>query len=130
MPRFQRVGRREGGEPLDSQYFNIWFLWYKDLVIWIWSWYLHWLQNANTLNLEVFNFITKNGWKTSIQNLKSWYFETSEDIMTKFKSQGLHIMCCTWIFITVFCLHSIDGELYGSERQVRLSLELHNDQHV
>ena len=47
---------REGGH--SHSHFNIWLLWYKDIVIWIWSWYLHWLQNANTLNLEVFNFIT------------------------------------------------------------------------
>ena len=27
-----------------------------------------------------------------IPSLKSWHFEASEDIMTKFKSQGLHII--------------------------------------
>ena len=27
-----------------------------------------------------------------IPTLKSWHFEASEDIMTKFKSQGLHII--------------------------------------
>ena len=38
------------------QLFNICFLWYEELVIWIWSSYLWWLQNATTLNSEVFNF--------------------------------------------------------------------------
>ena len=27
-----------------------------------------------------------------ISTLKSWHFEASEDIMTKFKSQGLYII--------------------------------------
>ena len=30
--------------------------------------------------------------KTGIPNLRSWHFEASEDIMTKFRSQGLHIV--------------------------------------
>jgi hypothetical protein len=30
-------------------------------------------------------------WKTCIPTLKSWHFEATEDIMTKSKSQGLHI---------------------------------------
>ena len=41
---------------------------------------------------EVFNFITQSGWKKDISTLKSWHFEASENIITKFKSQGLYTM--------------------------------------
>jgi hypothetical protein len=34
----------------------------------------------------------KTAEKTVIPTLKTCYFETSEDIMTKFKSQALHII--------------------------------------
>ena len=74
------------------QHYNIDFLWYEELGIWIWSWYLQWLQNAKTLNVEVFNFISQNSWKTGIPNLWTCHFESSEDIMTKFKSQALHVI--------------------------------------
>ena len=52
----------------------------------MWSWYLHLLQNATTFNFFI-HFIKWN-WRP----LKSWHFEASEHIMTKFKSQGLHII--------------------------------------
>ena len=47
---------REGSH--SHQLFNIWFLWYEELVIWILLWCFHWPQNAKTLNIEVFNFIS------------------------------------------------------------------------
>ena len=50
------------------------------------------LQNGTFLNLEVFNFISKNSWNMVIPTLKTCYFEASEDIITKFKSQTLHII--------------------------------------
>ena len=34
------------------QLFNIWFLWYEELVIQIWLWYLCWLQNSKSLKLR------------------------------------------------------------------------------
>ena len=47
---FQWAGMRKGEKPLPLAFY-IWFLWYEDLVILIWSWYLHWLQNAKTFAL-------------------------------------------------------------------------------
>ena len=44
---------------------NIWFLWYEDLVIWSWSWYLHWLQNAKTLK-------SLDGYHDQIQIIRSF----------------------------------------------------------
>ena len=62
--------------------FNFWMI--RFTVIWIWSWYFHWLQNSNTLMHDPCN-------KFGILTLKSWHFEVSGDIMTKFKSQCFHI---------------------------------------
>ena len=61
-------------------------------MIWIWSWYLNWLQNANTLNLGCPFFSHFIEWNWRPLSLKCWHFEASEDIMTKFKSEGLHII--------------------------------------
>ena len=55
-------GQEWGREGSHSHWhFNIWILWYKGLVIWIWQLYLHWLQNANTLKLKypIFSHFTK-----------------------------------------------------------------------
>ena len=59
-----------------------------DLVIW----YLHWLQNGKALKLKCpfFSCFMKLNWR--LLCLKSWHFEASEDIMTKFKSQTLHVI--------------------------------------
>ena len=58
--------RKWGNEGCHSkQHYIIYFLWYEKLVIWIWSWYLQWLQNVMTLYLEVSNFISSNSWKTT-----------------------------------------------------------------
>ena len=53
---------------------------------------LHWLQNAKTFKLgcPFFSHFMKWNWKPL--SLKCWHFEASEDIMTKFRSQGLHII--------------------------------------
>ena len=61
-------------------------------MIWIWSWYLNWLQNANTLKLGCPFFSHFIEWNWRPLSLKCWHFEASEDIMTKFKSEGLHII--------------------------------------
>ena len=83
MPMFQRAGMKEGELP---QFFNIWFFWHEELATWIWSWFFQWLQNCESLNLGSPFFEIK------LKTPKSWHFESSEDIMTKFKSQGLHII--------------------------------------
>ena len=49
-----REWRRECSH--SHQLFTIWLFWYDQLVIQVWSWYTHRLQNAKTLKLEVFNF--------------------------------------------------------------------------
>ena len=73
-------------------HFNIWFLWCEDIVIWIWVWYLYCLQNAKTLKFKClfFSHFMIWNWKPLIS--KSWHSAASEDIMTKSKSQGLHII--------------------------------------
>ena len=61
-------------------------------MIWIWLWYLCWLQNAKTLKLKClfFSHFMEWNWRPLIS--KSSHFAASEDTMTKFKSQGLHII--------------------------------------
>ena len=58
----------------------------------IWPWYLQWLQNDKTLNLKCpfFNYFMQWNWRPL--SLKCWHFVASEDIITKFKSQGLYII--------------------------------------
>ena len=52
---FQRGGMREGGLPLPTTFQYLIFMISRACD---WSWYLCWLQNGKTLNLEVFNFIS------------------------------------------------------------------------
>ena len=57
-------------------------------MIWILSWYLHWLQTqSSTIPLHK---MAENGYL----NFKVLLFQSlyTEDIMTKFESQGLHII--------------------------------------
>ena len=61
-------------------------------MIWIWLWYLCWLQNAKTLKLKCLFFSHFMIWNSRPLISKSWHFAASEDIMTKSKSQGLHII--------------------------------------
>ena len=58
----------------------------------IWSWYLHWLQNNKSLNLEWPFFSCFMKWNWRLLSLKFWHFEASEDIRMKFKSQALHVI--------------------------------------
>ena len=53
---------------------------------------IHWLQNAKALNLgcPFYSHFMKWNWRPL--SLKYWHFEAIEDIMTKFKSQGLYII--------------------------------------
>ena len=74
------------------QHFNIWFFWYEEVVIKIWSWYLQWFQNAKTLNLESSIYFHKTAETQGIPTLRTCHFEASEDIMTKFKSQAFHVI--------------------------------------
>ena len=74
------------------QLFNIWFLWHEELATYIWSWYLQWLQNGKSLKLGCLFFSCFMKWNWRPLSLKSWHFEASEDIITKFKSQALHII--------------------------------------
>ena len=64
MPMFQRAGMREGGLPL--------LLAFQYLIPMIWR----------ACDLK---------WKTGIPTLRTCHFEASEEIMTKHKSQALHI---------------------------------------
>ena len=51
MPMFQRLRMREWGEPL-PQAFQYLILMIWRIVIWIWLWYLHWLQNGKSSKLR------------------------------------------------------------------------------
>ena len=75
-------------------------------MIWIWSWYLHWLQNAKTLKLKCLFFSHFMKWNQRPLISKSWHFAVSEDIMTKSKSQGLHIIRIKYWNARVACLWS------------------------
>ena len=57
-----------------------------------WSWYLSWLENGKSLKLECLFFSWFMKWNWRPLSLKSCNFEGSKDIMTKFKSQALHII--------------------------------------
>ena len=61
-------------------------------MIWLWSWYLNWLQNANTLKLGCPFFSHFIEWHWRPLSLKCWHLEAREDIITKFKSESLHII--------------------------------------
>ena len=54
--------------------------------------HLHWLQNGKSLKLRCLFFSHFIIWNWRPLSLKSWHFEASEDIMTKFKSQVLYII--------------------------------------
>ena len=85
-------GQEWGREDCHShQLFSIWFLWHEVIVIQR-SWYLHWIQNGKALKLGWLFFSCFMKWNWRLLNLKSWHFEASEDIMTKFTSPGLHII--------------------------------------
>ena len=86
-------GQEWGREGCHSHHlFKDFIHWHEVLLIQIWSWYLHWLQNGKLLTFwcTFFNCFMKWNWRPL--SLKCWHFEASEDIMTKFKSQGLHII--------------------------------------
>ena len=55
-----------------------------------------------TLKLEVFYF----NLEMSISNLRTCYFETSEDIITKSTSQALHKILKSWWDWQPYLLHS------------------------
>ena len=91
MPMFQRAGMREGGEPLPQ------VVQYLILVIW-----RHCAVNLVIISLLAskrqdfklkclfFSHFMKWMWRPLIS--KSWHFAANEDMMTKFNSQGLHII--------------------------------------
>ena len=66
---------------------------HEELLIWIWEWYLHYLQNDKPLTLEHTSIFQSN-WKSLTS--KSWYFKATEDSIIKFKSQALHIKIIKW----------------------------------
>ena len=91
MPMFQREVMKEGEEPLPlaCQYLIL-MIWRPcDLTLVMIS-LLD--QNANILELgcPFFSHFMKLNQKPL--SWKYWHFEVSEDIMTRFKSQGLHII--------------------------------------
>ena len=90
MAIFRRAGMREGGRVATPSSF--WFFWYEELVIKIWLWYLHWLQNSKSLKLEWLFFSCFMKWNWRPLSLKSCHFEVRKDIITKFKSQAFHII--------------------------------------
>ena len=91
MSIFQRAGMKEGELPLPLafQYF-IFMIWRScglDLVMI--SLLASKCQDFKLRGLQ-FHFIKR--WKIIIPTLKTCCFEASEDIITKFKSQALHIL--------------------------------------
>ena len=54
--------------------------------------YLHTMNNLVKSGIKKSKKVRnrQKKWKMGIPNLKSWHFQASEDIMAKFKSQGLH----------------------------------------
>ena len=91
MPMFQRAGMREGGEPLALafQYLIIMIWKYCDLNLVVISSVASKCQDFK-VGMPVFQPFMKWNWRPL--SLKCCHFEASEDVMTNFKSQGLHII--------------------------------------
>ena len=66
-------------------YFMIIDLWLK------WIWYLNRFKMSSTWSWDVHFFSHFIKWNERPPTLKSWYFEASKDLITKFRSQALHI---------------------------------------
>ena len=95
MPLIKRAGMKEGGWP-HSPAFQ-----YLILMTWRacnlnWSWYPQCLQNGKSLTF--FSCFMKWNWRPL--SLNSWHFEASKDVMTKFKSQALHIIRIKFFYPT------------------------------
>ena len=88
MPMFQRSVMREGGLLLPLSFF-IWFLWH----IFLWGKFVYDIftgfKMASPQSWDAHRFMN---WNWSPLYLKSWHFEASVHIMTKFKSQALQII--------------------------------------
>ena len=91
MSMLQRAGMREGGEPLPVAF--------QHLILMIWRpcelnlAMIFWLASkCKYFKLRGLQFCYIKWLKKGISTLKSWHFEASEDIITKFKSQGPYII--------------------------------------
>ena len=87
MPMFQSTGIREGGLPLPPTFQYLILVIQRacglDLI---------WLQNSKSQKLEWSVYSCFMIWDEKALISKSYYFEASKDIITKFKSQALHII--------------------------------------
>ena len=79
MAIFWRAGTRKGGLPLP--------LGFQYLILMIWR-----ACNWNFVPKFLLASKWQDSWKMVIPNLKTCYFEASEDVITKFKLQALHII--------------------------------------
>jgi hypothetical protein len=98
MPMFHRAGTREGGEPLPLAFQlrrpveTNWAdpfkksAWVDPLI----SIFDSYGMKTFWLKCLFFSHFVESNWRPLIS--KSWHSVASEDIMTKFKSQGLHII--------------------------------------